>query len=198
MQAALSFPASCSVPSAYRKRNDRGRLHDSVQACHRCSRSGGAGFSRRHGRGPAECPYRDLVAGRRASRAIRPGLFQAGRFDHRRQGQVPGLPRRHNRQPAQDYRVGAEEGGAGWPFLARLRLGSRQDRGDLRRLCRVAAGRGAAALDLCRRRHGAVAAVAHGEVQRRGARSTSWRCPAARTPTKFTCTRASPSVRSRT
>ena len=109
------------------------------------------------------------MAGRRASRAVRPGLLQAGRFADRRQGQVPDLPGGHHRQPAQDHRVGAEEGGAGRPYLVRLRLGPRQDRGDLRRLCRLAAGRGAAALDLCRWRHRAVAAVAHGEVQRRGA-----------------------------
>ena len=70
--------------------------------------------------------------------------------------------------------------------LARLRLGHRQGRGDLRRLRRIAAGRGAPALGLRRRRHRPVARVAPGEV-RRGRHSR-----AAPTRTRSTCIRRKP------
>ena len=145
-----------------------------------------------HSQRPAEHPHRDVLARRPAPRALRARLLQAGRRVDRRQGQIPDLPGRHHRQPAEDHGIGAEEGGAGRPLLARLRLGHRQGRGDFRRLRRLAARRGAAALGLCRRRHRAVARVAPGEI--RSGRAS----PAARTRTRSTCIRGSPSVPPRT
>ena len=182
--------------SNYDPRNVKNTIREDSMTALKLAAAGAAATAttseRRHGRRAADHPHGHVVARRRASRAVRARLLQAGRRADRRQGQVPDLPGRHHRQPAEDHGVGAEEGGAGRPLAGPATTGAStrprrssaatSDRRPPRRCC---TGSTPPAASTC----GASGAW----------RSSAWSASrAAPTRTRSTCIPGSPSAPSRT